>query len=146
MSWQSSKGLRSSNRSNCWSGQITMTRNIKETFLPKSGMWKSNFLQDLGYVKGMCCMLHAMLQGSVKYPKLKVSKEIKTSIIYIQYNQWYACRRCQKFIWFTLRFSNTKYSNYMKLSINGLNYNRVRIRSLNYNKLQNNTSNKRHFQ
>ena len=67
-----------------------MTRSIKETFLPKSGMWKCNFLQDLGYVKGVegtCCMLHAMLQGSMKYPILKVSKEIKTCIIYIQYNQ-----------------------------------------------------------
>ena len=37
-----------------------MIRNIKETFPPKTGMWKSFFLQDPGYVKDVgdaCCML-----------------------------------------------------------------------------------------
>ena len=56
-----------------------MTRNINETFPPKCGMQKSNFLQDPGYVKGVtvtCCMLQAMLQGSTKYPKSKVSEDM----------------------------------------------------------------------
>ena len=47
-------------------------------------MQKSNFLQDLGYVEGAegaCCILHAMLQGSAKYPMSKASKETKTHII-----------------------------------------------------------------
>ena len=37
-----------------------MIRNIKETFPPKTGMWKSSFLQDPGYVEDVedaCCML-----------------------------------------------------------------------------------------
>ena len=40
-----------------------MARNIKKTFLPKTGMWKSSFLQDPGYVgvvREMCAaLLHA---------------------------------------------------------------------------------------
>ena len=59
-----------------------MIGNIKKTFLPKTGMWKKQVLQDPGYVKGVksaCCMLHAMLQGCTKYPMLKESKEIKNS-------------------------------------------------------------------
>ena len=43
-------------------------------------MWKKQVLQDLCYVKGVettCCMLYAMLQGCMKYPMSKESKEIK---------------------------------------------------------------------
>ena len=41
----------------------SMVRNIKETFPPKTGMWKNQVLQDPGYVKGVedaCHMLHAL--------------------------------------------------------------------------------------
>ena len=37
-----------------------MIGNIKETFPPKTGMWKRQVLQDPGYVRGVegpCCML-----------------------------------------------------------------------------------------
>ena len=75
-----------------------MIRNMKETFLPKTGMRKKQVLQDPGYigsVKGPCCMLHAILQlPHVKgvernknkqnrldlrplFPMSEVSKEIK---------------------------------------------------------------------
>ena len=40
--------------------------NIKKLFLPKTGMQKKQVLQDKGYVrgvKGLCCMLHGILQG-----------------------------------------------------------------------------------
>ena len=39
--------------------------NIKKLFPPKTGMWKKQVLQDLGYVRGVegpCCMLHTILQ------------------------------------------------------------------------------------
>ena len=37
-----------------------MIRNIKKTFLPKTGVRKSSFLQDPGYVREMCAaLLHA---------------------------------------------------------------------------------------
>ena len=61
-----------------------MIRNIKEIFLPKTGMRGKQLLQDPGYVKGVettCCMLHGMLQGSTKYPMSKELKEIKIAII-----------------------------------------------------------------
>ena len=50
----------------CRSLHRSMVRNIKETFPPKTGMWKKQVLQDPGYVEGVegpCCMLHAILQG-----------------------------------------------------------------------------------
>ena len=43
-------------------------------------MRKKQVLQDPGYVEGVesaCFMLHAMLQGCMKYPMSKESKEIK---------------------------------------------------------------------
>ena len=60
-----------------------MTRNVKKTFLPKSGMRKSKIqgMSKVSKVHAACCMLHTMLQGSTKYPMSKVSKEIKTSKI-----------------------------------------------------------------
>ena len=60
----------------------SMIGNIKKLFLPKTGMQKKQVLQDPGYVKGIksaCCMLHAMVQGCMKYPMSKESKEIKNS-------------------------------------------------------------------
>ena len=45
-------------------------------------MQEKQLLQDPGYVKGVkttCCMLHGMLQGCMKYPMSKESKEIKNS-------------------------------------------------------------------
>ena len=60
--------------------------NIKETFLPKTGMWKKHILQDPRYVKGVksaCCILLAMLQGCMKYhPMLLMSKGSKVHSIY----------------------------------------------------------------
>ena len=61
-----------------------MIGNIKEIFLPKTGMQEKQLLQDPGYVKLVettCCMLHGMLQGSMKYPMSKESKEIKITRI-----------------------------------------------------------------
>ena len=57
-----------------------MIGNIKEIFLPKTGMREKQLLQDPGYVEGVettCCMLHGMLQGSTKYPMSKESKKFK---------------------------------------------------------------------
>ena len=62
-----------------------MIGNIKKLFPPKTGMRKKQVLQDPGYVKGIessCCMLHAILQGCMKYPMSKESKEIKIPIIH----------------------------------------------------------------
>ena len=61
-----------------------MIENIKEIFLPKTGLQEKQVLQDPGYVEGVkttCCMLHGFLQGSTKCPMLKESKEIKIPII-----------------------------------------------------------------
>ena len=46
-----------------------MIGNIKEIFLPKTGMQEKQLFQDPGYVervKTTCYMLHGMLQGSTK--------------------------------------------------------------------------------
>ena len=56
-----------------------MIGNIKEIFLPKTGMREKQLLQDPGYVggvKGHCCMLHGILQGYTNTMS-KVLKEIK---------------------------------------------------------------------
>ena len=61
-----------------------MIGNIKKIFSPKTGMREKQVLQDPGYVEGVettCCMLHGILQGSMKYPMSKESKEMKTAII-----------------------------------------------------------------
>ena len=61
-----------------------MIENIKEIFPPKTGMREKQLLQDPEYVKGVkstCCMLHGTLQGCMKYPMLKESKEIKIAKI-----------------------------------------------------------------
>ena len=45
-------------------------------------MWKKQVLQDEGYVEGVesaCCMLHTMLEGCMKYPLSKESKEMKNN-------------------------------------------------------------------
>ena len=41
---------------------MSMVRNMKETFPPKTGMGKKQVLQDPGHVDTVdkCCMLHAM--------------------------------------------------------------------------------------
>ena len=56
-----------------------MIGNIKEIFLPKTGMQEKQLLQDPGYVGGVegpYCMLHGMLQGCTNTMS-KVLKEIK---------------------------------------------------------------------
>ena len=61
-----------------------MMGNIKEIFLPKTGMQEKQLLQDPGYVEGVkttCCMLHGILQGCMKYSMSKESKERKIAII-----------------------------------------------------------------
>ena len=61
-----------------------MIENIKEIFPPKTGMQGKELLQDPGYVEGVkstCCMLHSTLQGCMKYPMSKESKEIEIAII-----------------------------------------------------------------
>ena len=65
--------------------RTAVSRNIKETFLPKTGMQKKQVLQDTGYVEGVksaFCMLHVMLQGCMKYPMLLMSKGSKVHLIY----------------------------------------------------------------
>ena len=60
-----------------------MIENIKEIFLPKTGM-REKLFQDPGYVEGVkttCCMLHGILQGCMKCPISRESKEIKIAII-----------------------------------------------------------------
>ena len=106
----------------CRSLHGSMVRNIKETFPPKTGMWKKQVLQDPGYAKGVktaCCMLHSMLQGCMKYPMSNESKEIKNShntvdlrhlslmskelkvhSIDIMLQLYYSCQRSQKSIQF----------------------------------------------
>ena len=64
---------------------------IKEIFLPKTGMWEKQLLQDPGYVKGSklhaaCCMVSCKVY---KYPISKESKEMwysrfKTFISYVK--------------------------------------------------------------
>ena len=42
----------------------SMAANMKETFPPKTGMWKKQVLQDPGYVKDIkdaCCILYICL-------------------------------------------------------------------------------------
>ena len=62
-----------------------MIENIKEIFLPKTGMREKQLFQDPGLkgskVHAACCMVHCTLQGCMKYPMLKESKEIKIAII-----------------------------------------------------------------
>ena len=61
-----------------------MIENIKEIFPPKTGMRGKQLLQDPGYVEGVettCCMLHGILQGSMKYPMSNELKEIKIAMI-----------------------------------------------------------------
>ena len=50
-----------------------MVRNMKETFLPKTGMWKKQVLQDAGYIKDVkdaCCMLYALSKVMSKMSKI----------------------------------------------------------------------------
>ena len=62
-----------------------MIENIKEIFPPKTGMREKQVLQDPGLkgskVHAACCMVHCTLQGCMKYPMSKESKEIKIAII-----------------------------------------------------------------
>ena len=62
-----------------------MIENIKEIFPPKTGMREKQLLQDPGSkgskVHAACCMVHCTLQGCMKYPMSKESKEIKIAII-----------------------------------------------------------------
>ena len=62
-----------------------MIENIKEIFPPKTGMREKQVLQDPGSkgskVHTACCMVHCALQGCMKYPMSKESKEIKIAII-----------------------------------------------------------------
>ena len=62
-----------------------MIENIKEIFLPKTGMREKQLLQDPGSkgskVHAACCMVHCTLQGCMKYPMWKELKEIKIAII-----------------------------------------------------------------
>ena len=56
-----------------------MIGNIKEIFLPKTGLQEKQVLQDpeyVGGVEGPCCMLHGILQRCTNTMS-KVSKEIK---------------------------------------------------------------------
>ena len=87
-------------------------------------MQKKQVLQDPWYAKGVesaCCMLHAMLQGCMKYPMLKELKEIKNThntldlrylslmlkeskvhLIYIVLQLYFLCQRSRKSIQFTM--------------------------------------------
>ena len=50
-----------------------MIGNIKETFLPKTGLREKQLLQDPGYVKDVgdsCCMLHTLCNIMSKMSKI----------------------------------------------------------------------------
>ena len=60
-----------------------MIGNIKETFLPKTGMQRKQVLQDPGYVEGVegsYYMLHATARNT-PCPHINGVKEIKTNKI-----------------------------------------------------------------
>ena len=87
----------------------SMVRNMKETFLPKTGMWKKQVLQDPGYVediKDACCKLHALCKIMSK--TLKILKQAITDFI--------------EFIYFLLNTSKmcTNYNVVLKLHENSI--------------------------
>ena len=81
--------------------------NIKETFLPKTGIWKKQVLQDPRYVNKLqaCCLLHAMMQGAIL---IVFTVYVDTVNTYIQLNYNVD--------------SNTKSSSYMKIWLKALIY------------------------
>ena len=61
-----------------------MVRNIKKTFLPKTGMLKSSFLQDPGYVGVVKEMHAAMLHACQIF--VVVVRDIGEGLNYIVYH------------------------------------------------------------
>ena len=61
-----------------------MVRNIKKTFLPKTGMQKCSFLQDLGYV-GVVGEMHAALLHACRI-FIVVVRDIEEGSNYIVYH------------------------------------------------------------
>ena len=96
-----------------------MIGNIKKLFLPKTGIWKKQFLQDPGYaedIKDSCCMLHALCKVMSKVSKVLVQ----------------AITDFNEFIYFLSKMlkmcmnynvdSNKKSSNYSKIHFKTLIY------------------------
>ena len=67
---------------------MSMIETIKETFLPKTGMQKSSFLQDPGYVEAVntCCMMHGMSQGIILIVFTIYVNTVNTVLNYIVYH------------------------------------------------------------
>ena len=106
----------------------SMVRNMKETFLPKTGIQKKQVLQDPGYVKDACCMLHALCKIMLKMSK--ILKQAITDFIEFIYFLSKMLKMCTNYN----VDSNSKSSNYMKIQFKALitlNYNRVRIKTSN---------------
>ena len=77
-------------------------------------MPEKQLMQDPGYVKGVkttCCMLHAMLQGCMKYPMSKESKEIKNSHNTVDLRHLFLMSKESKVLLLYNVYSNSKYSN-----------------------------------
>ena len=61
-----------------------MIGNIKKSFPPKAGMWKSSFLQDPGYVGVVTEMCAALLHACRIF--IVVVRDIREGSNYIMYN------------------------------------------------------------
>ena len=62
------------------SSRTAVGKDLRAYWPIKAGLREKQVLQDPGYVEGVettCCMLHGMLEGCMKYPMSKESKEIK---------------------------------------------------------------------
>ena len=74
-----------------------MIGNIKEIFLPKTGLRKKQLLQDPGYVEDVrdsCCMLHTLCRIMSKTSK--ILKQAITDFSQISLSLFDYCRRRQR--------------------------------------------------
>ena len=87
-------------------------------------MEKASFARS-GYVEGVesaCCMLHAMLQGGMKYPMLKESKKIKNTHNTVDLRHLSLMSKESKVHSIYNVDSSTKSSNYIKIQFKALIY------------------------
>ena len=101
----------------------SMVRNMKETFLLKTGMRKKKVLQDPGYVKDIedaCCMLHALCKIMSKTSK--ILKQATTDFI--------------EFIYFWSKTSKMCMNYSVDSNMKSLNYSKVPFKALIYFELQ----------
>ena len=97
----------------------SMAANMKETFPPKTGMWKKQVLQDPGYVEDIedaYYMLHALCKIMSKM--LKILKQAITDFIEFFYFLSKMSKMCMNYN----VDSNSKSLNNMKIRFKGLIY------------------------